>query len=90
LVQKSNSSSAYSIHNDTISMQLYRSNKVLLAFAVFSQALTAVHGFAPAGRGFRAFLGSGGVVQHMASGSNFEYALLFDCDGVILETEGEK
>jgi hypothetical protein len=70
-------------------MKLFQAKK-LLAVAVLSQAFTSVYGFAPVTSLFRETLGSGGAMQRMASRSDFEYALLFDCDGVILETEGEK
>jgi hypothetical protein len=59
--------------------------------ALLALALTGVHSFTsvlPSAR--TPFRTSAGVRQSMkmaAGGSEYEYALLFDCDGVILETE---
>ncbi|CAB9505880.1 dehalogenase-like hydrolase domain-containing protein At4g39970 [Seminavis robusta] len=63
---------------------MFRSKQFCLA--AFCLWVSAVQGFAPVFRGFR-FQSQRLLQNNAAPSGEYEYALLFDCDGVILETE---
>jgi hypothetical protein len=61
--------------------------KTTLSFAALLMAFPAVSGFVAHSPSRHAFVQRVSAVKPLQSTPSYEYALLFDCDGVILETE---